>query len=84
MGCCGNRRQQIKSGATSRAVALPTRASTSGTISLHYTGSAPMLIKGNSSGLTYYFSGSQPDQAVKNADVKSLLSTGLFSNPETA
>ena len=82
MGCCGNRRQQISSGKRAGTNHFQeTTVNVAGT-ALRYVGNASILVRGNHSGRSYFFSTSQPEQVVKSGDVNSLLSTGLFRSTD--
>ncbi|HEV3036937.1 MAG TPA: hypothetical protein VHA33_04035 [Candidatus Angelobacter sp.] len=87
MGCCGNRREQIRAGISPRidasgATAFQANAPDSGKSKVRYVGSASILVKGGHSSLTYFFSADQPEQFVNSGDTDALLRTGLFQSAE--
>jgi hypothetical protein len=56
----------------------PQRIPENGPVTLHYLGAASMLIVGPVTGRQYRFSAAEASQRVARADVRRLLSTGLF------
>jgi hypothetical protein len=47
-------------------------------VKLHYTGGAPVRVRGPQTGRTYEFSGAHPNGAVERRDAEGLMRIGLF------
>jgi hypothetical protein len=87
MSCCGKKREQIRRNIISVTTSVENHKPAEPAVLLRYTGSTSLLVRGHRSGQTYFFSASQPEQAVQKCDVDTLRPTGLFatkdSKPET-
>ncbi len=65
--------------AAPKNVTLPVLAAVSGpTVKLHYTGVAPVRVKGPKTGRTYEFSRAHPDGVVDRRDAEGLMRIALF------
>jgi hypothetical protein len=61
-----------------KASAAAAPAPSGPTVKLHYTGVAPVRVRGPQTGRTYEFSGAAPDGKVDRRDAEGLIRIGLF------
>jgi hypothetical protein len=82
VGCCGQRRAAFRRGAVSPRTRTPAPPETTTTyttaLRLRLVRPASASFRGAGTGSTYSFTASEPVQPIHQADVDSLLRTGLF------